>query len=167
MAIKSQVIDITEGFWAVLLIVFLLAGCGGWFEMSDVEHEQASRRLIQLVDEALEAGLQGKARPEPTGLGYHACTDDRLGPTGEANPTYDYRFQYDLLGDAGPEFADKAAEVWRNEGLEITAARNDTGLIERYAEGQGFNLSLTLNLEIGQVHIGGSGPCVDPPEGAL
>jgi hypothetical protein len=150
-----------------LVLVVLLTGCGGWFEMNNMDHEEASTRLVELVDEALEAALQGSARPEPTGLGYHPCTDDRLGSTGEANPTYDYRFQYELSQDAGPRFADRAAEVWQDEGLEITAARDEPGLIERYAEGEGFNLSLTVNREIGQVHIGGSGPCVDPPEGAL
>lgn len=151
-----------------IVLTFVLAGCSGCLGKGGMNHEQASTKLMMLVDSGLDAGLNGRDRPQPDPLGYDACTDDLLGPTGEARPAYSYLFQYSVLGDDGQAFADKVAGLWQNEGLRITATKNDPNLIERFAvSDDGFHLSLAVNREIDQVYIGGSGPCVDPPEGAL
>ncbi len=39
--------------------------------MGDISHEEASDRVIEGVNQALDAGLQGKPRPEATPLSYH------------------------------------------------------------------------------------------------
>jgi hypothetical protein len=159
-------VTLSKTFSAVLLLAFLVAGCGGWFEMGDISHEDASDRVIEGVNEALDAGLQGKSRPAPTPLSYHICTDD-LGLDNRAMPTFSYVFPLTLLGSEGSAFGERATAVWKSHGMKITESDN-AGVLNRFAvSDDGFRFSITVNQQANQVYIGGSGPCVDPPEGVL
>lgn len=153
-------------FRAILLMLPLLVGCEGWFETGDISHEEASDRVIEGVNQALDAGLQGKPRPEATPLSYRICTDD-LGLDDRATPTFSYVFPLTFLGSDGSAFGEKATAVWKSQGMKITEADNP-GILNRFAvSDDGFRFSITVNQEANQVYIGGSGPCVDPPEGVL
>ncbi len=129
-----------------------------------MEHKQASDRLVGLVNEALDAGLQGNPRPEPIPLGYDTCTDDILGPTSQARPTFEYVFALSELPGEASSFAEEATGVWESKGMEISREDNG-GILDGFAvSDDGFHLSLAVNTKENQVYIGGSGPCVDPPE---
>jgi hypothetical protein len=129
-----------------------------------MDHTQASDRLVELVNDALDAGLQGSPRPEPIPLGYDTCTDDILGPTSQARPTFEYVFALSELPREASSFAEKATDAWENKGMDISREDSE-GILSGFAvSDDGFHLSLTVNTKEDQVYIGGSGPCVDPPD---
>lgn len=129
-----------------------------------MDYQEASETVVRLTNEALDAGLQGKDRPDPLGFGQDNCTDDLTGPTGEVSPDIGYAFAYTALGIDSKGFAERATETWRAKGMKITT--QDRGrVIQRFAvSDEGFRFALTINEEIDQISIGGSGPCVEPPE---
>jgi hypothetical protein len=127
-------------------------------------YDEARRNMIETVNEALKAGLQGRDMPDPLKTGDDICTDNLLGQSGDVRPTISYRFPYSTLGDMGASFAEEVTSVWRNRGMEITNT-DGQGIFQRYAvSDDGFRYKMTANPEIDQVSIGGSGPCVNPPE---
>jgi hypothetical protein len=129
-----------------------------------MDYEEASDTVVRLVNEALDAGLDGRERPEPLGFGNYPCTDDLIGPTSEVSPGLSYSFPYTALGIDSETFAENATESWRAKGMRITT-QDGPHVYQRFAiSDDGFRFSLTINEEIDQISIGGSGPCVDPPE---
>lgn len=129
-----------------------------------MDYEEASDTVVRLVNEALDAGLDGRERPEPLGFGNDHCTDNLIGPTGEVRPDLGYSFPYAALGINSEAFAENATETWRARGMAITVL-DSPGLYERFAVSEdGYRFSLTINEESDHISIGGSGPCVDPPD---
>jgi hypothetical protein len=129
-----------------------------------MDYQEASETVVRHVNEALDAGLGGKIRPEPLGFGQDNCTDDLIGPTGKVQPNLSYSFPYSDLGIDAATFADKATATWREKGMTITEL-DRSRILRRFAVSEdGFRFSLTINQDIDQISIGGSGPCVDPPE---
>ncbi|HVL51586.1 MAG TPA: hypothetical protein VM754_08835 [Actinomycetota bacterium] len=129
-----------------------------------MDYQEASDTVVQLVNEALDAGLDGKERPEPFGVGPKPCTDNLIGPTGEVSPDFGYAFPYTALGIDSTTFAEQATATWRAKDMRITSL-DRPGIFRRFAVSEdGFRFSLTINEEIDQISIGGSGPCVDPPD---
>lgn len=126
-----------------------------------MSYQEASDRVIESVNEALDAGLQGRARPESTGPGSQLCTGDLVGPTDKVSPNYAFTFPLSHLGDAADSFADNVDTIWENRGMEIIRD-DDPPVVRRFASTEeGFRFSVTVNREAEQVHLGGSGPCVD------
>lgn len=128
-----------------------------------METEEANQRLIFLVDAALDAGLQGKPRPEPIPLDYHTCTDALLGPLGDVRPVFDYTFPLSVLGDDAGSFVERATDTLEAEGLRITSLDDERGYL-RFASNENFNLKISALRTTGEVIIGGSGPCVAKPD---
>lgn len=146
----------------ILLIALLLSNCG-WFGSDNMDRKEAGDELIRLVNTALDAGIQGKSRPEATPLSFQRCTDDLLGPTDEAMPVFDYEFPYSFLGDDANGFEDRVTSAWEDEGMKITRD-DDPEPLHRFAVSEGgFTLGLTVNSGSDQAYIGGSGPCVEAP----
>lgn len=104
-------------------------------------------------------------RPEATPLDHDTCDDDLLGPAmGEVSAAFDYLFSYKSLEGDGKGFAERATSVWKRKGMKLTAI-DSPGVFERYAvSDDGFQVSVIANEAIDQVSIGGSGPCVPPPD---
>lgn len=128
-----------------------------------MDFDEANKRLIELVDGALEAGLEREKKPDPIPLGQYPCTDEVLGPTSEMRAAFDYEFEYTLLED-GEGFVERATEFWEKQGLTIEN-RDDADVHQRFAvSDDGFSLTVQANQRLNQVSIGGSGPCVDPPD---
>jgi hypothetical protein len=129
-----------------------------------MDYEAASETVVRLVNEALDAGLDGRERPEPLGLGPDHCTDDLIGPTDKVRPNLNYTFHYAALGIDGASFAESATATWRANGMRVTD-QDRPRLFRRFAVSEdGFRIRLTINEDIDQISISGSGPCVDPPE---
>jgi hypothetical protein len=109
----------TRHVFIVLAIAATIPGCqtplGG-----DIDYEEASDTVVRLVNEALDAGLEGRERPEPLGFGNDPCTDDLIGPTSQVRPDLGYSFPYAALGIDSETFAEKATETWRAKGMAIT-----------------------------------------------
>jgi predicted small secreted protein len=146
-----------------LLAASALTGCQTVFG-GGMDYDEASDTVVRLVNEALDAGLAGKARPEPLGFGPHHCTDDLIGPTGEVRPNLHYTFHYTALGIDSAAFAESATESWLANGMRVTD-QDRPRLFRRFAVSEdGFRIRLTINEEIDQITISGSGPCVDPPD---
>ncbi len=146
----------------LLMLATTLTGCQPVFG-GGVDYEEARETVVRLVNEALDAGLDGRERPEPLGFGNDPCTDNLIGPTSEVRPDIGYSFPYAALGIDSETFAEKTTETWRARGMAITEL-DSPGLYERFAVSEdGYRFSLTINEEIDQISIGGSGPCVDPP----
>lgn len=148
---------------ALLIVALLLTACR--LNATDqLEFEEANTMLINFVDGALDSGLQGAERPDqPISRSPKPCTDDLIGPTSEVSPTYDYLFEYTLLDD-GEGFVERVTEFWEKEGFTINK-RDDAEAFRRFATSDdGFSVSVQANQALNQVSIGGSGPCVDPPE---
>jgi hypothetical protein len=147
----------------VLLAASTLTGCQASFGRG-MDYEEASDTMVRLLNEGLDAGLDGRERPESLGLGQHNCTDDLIGPTDEVGPTLRYTFHYTALGIDSATFAESVTETWRAKGMRI-ATQDRPRVYQRFAvSDDGFRFSLIINEEIDQISIGGSGPCVDPPE---
>jgi ADP-ribose pyrophosphatase YjhB (NUDIX family) len=147
----------------VLLAACTITGCQALFG-GGIDYDEASDTVVRLVNEALDAGLDGRERPEPLGFGNDPCTDDLIGPTSQVSPGLSYSFPYTALGIASETFAENATETWRAKGMEITVL-DSPRLFERFAVSEeGYRFSLTINEETDHISIGGSGPCVDPPE---
>jgi hypothetical protein len=147
----------------VLILATTLTGCQPVFG-GGVDYEEASDTVVRLVNDALDAGLDGRERPDPLGFGNDPCSDRLIGPTSEVRPDIGYSFPYSALGIDSGTFAENATETWRSKGMAITEL-DSPGLYERFAVSEdGYRFSLTINEEIDQISIGGSGPCVDPPE---
>ena len=146
-----------------LKLVGLLILCApliGSCDSPGMDREEASKRLVQLVDDALTAGFKGQAVPDPDPVDFDPCTG-RLGPTSQSRPTYKYVFPLTELGENSADFADDATAVWERHGMEVTVQDDET-LLERFAlSDDGFRFSLAVNRQANQVYIGGSGPCVD------
>lgn len=129
-----------------------------------MDYDEASETVVRLVNEALDAGLDGKKRPDPLGFGQDNCTDDLTGPTGKVRPNLSYSFPYTELGIDTERFAENGTATWREEGMEITE-QDRPSFFRRFAVSEdGYRFSLTINEEIDQISIGGSGPCVEPPD---
>lgn len=119
---------------------------------------------MRLVNEALDAGLDGRERPEPLGLGPDNCTDSLIGPTNEVRPNFSYTFNYTDLGVDSGTFVENVIATWQAKGMRVTD-HDRPRIFRRFAVSEdGYELSLTINEEIDQISIGGSGPCVDPPD---
>jgi len=129
-----------------------------------MDYQEASDTMVRLVNEALDAGLDGRERPEPLGPGQKPCTDDLIGPTGEVRPNLSYLFPYTAVGIDSRTFAEQVTATWRAKGMRI-AEQDRPRVFQRFAVSEdGFRFSLVINEETDQISIGGSGPCVDPPE---
>jgi hypothetical protein len=129
-----------------------------------VDYEEASDRMVRLLYEALDAGLDGRERPEPLTLAQHHCTDDLIGPTGQVQPTLRYTFHYTALEIDSATFAESATATWQANGMRVSD-QDRPRLFRRFAvSDDGFRFNLTINEEIDQISIRGSGPCVDPPD---
>lgn len=129
-----------------------------------MDYREASETVVRLTNEALDAGLEGKQRPEPLGFGQDHCSDGLIGPTGEVRPDIGYSFPFTDLGINSSTFAEKATASWRARGMAITT-QDRPRVFQRFAvSDDGFRFSLTINEETDQISIGGSGPCVDPPD---
>lgn len=129
-----------------------------------MDYEEASDTVVRLVNEALDAGLDGRERPEPLGFGNDHCTDSLIGPTSEISPGLSYSFPYTALGIDSATFAERASATWRANGMTVTD-QDRPRLFRRFAVSEdGFRFNLTINEETDQISIVGSGPCVDPPD---
>lgn len=129
-----------------------------------MDYDEASDMVVRLVNEALDAGLDGKERPEPLGLGSDHCTDGLLGPTDQVRPNFSYTFPYMAMGIDTATFAESVTANWRANGMRVRD-QDRPRIFRRFAVSEdGYRLSLTINEEIDQISIGGSGPCVDPPD---
>jgi hypothetical protein len=129
-----------------------------------MDYEEASDTVVRLVNEALDAGLDGRERPEPLGFGNDPCTDSLLGPTSEISPGLSYSFPYTALGIDSAKFAESASATWRANGMRVTD-QDRPRLFRRFAVSEdGYRFSLTINEETDHISIGGTGPCVDPPD---
>lgn len=147
----------------MLLVASALTGCQAFFGVR-IDYGEASDTVVRLVNEALDAGLDGRQRPEQLGFGDDPCTDDLIGPTSQVSPGLSYSFPYTALGIDGRTFADSVTETWRAKGMTIID-QDRPGHFRRFAVSEdGYRFSVTINEEIDQISIGGSGPCVDPPE---
>lgn len=122
----------------------------------------AEKQLVLLVNEALEAGLQGKPRPSPFPVGKQVCTDQELSPTGEISSLFTYTFPFRERGIEGDRFANLVTATWRRNGMEIVT-NDQPGSYHRFASSEeGFELSVSVLEDVDQITIGGSGPCLDP-----
>jgi hypothetical protein len=128
-----------------------------------MEREAANERLVFLVNAALDAGLQGRPKPEAIPLDYDVCTDDLLGPIGEVRPVFDYSFPLSVLGDDVAEFVEMATDVWETEGLQIINRDDEDGFL-RFASDENFHLKVSALRTTGEVIVSGSGPCVKDPD---
>lgn len=147
---------------AIVVLLTPLIACGT-FGTKQMDFDEAKTRLIELVDGALDAGLEREKKPDPTPLGQYPCTDELIGPTSEVRAAFDYEFEYTLL-DNSEGFVERATEFWEKEGLKINN-RDDSEAYRRFAvSDDGFSLTVQANRSLNQVSIGGSGPCVDPPD---
>lgn len=127
-----------------------------------LDHAEAEERLVLLVNESLDAGLDGRARPSPIPPDDQICTDKELSPTGKVSSRFSYTFPYAELQIDGATFAEKSTDALRRQGMKIVV--NDSpGTYQRFASSdEGFDLLITVLEAVDQIHVGGSGPCVDP-----
>lgn len=144
-------------------VCLLLVGCldlGG----PSIDHDEAQDRLVSLVNESLDAGLQDRERPSPMPPSDLICTDKELAATGKVYSDFSYTFPYSALQIDGASFAEKSTDFLRKQGMEIVI--NDApGRYQRFAESDdGFHVLISVLEDVDQIHVGGSGPCVEPPE---
>lgn len=143
-----------------LLAALLLTGCG----MFRPSFEEANEKLVGLVEPAIEAGLRGVAEiPEP-GNEPRSCSDPFYGPLDGVQPSIGYRFPIALIEGDGQTLISRVERVWQDLGLEVRES-NSPGVARRFSGTRGYSLSLTVNSHNEEVILGGTGPCVDKPEG--
>ena len=125
--------------------------------------DEASRELRKLVDPAAKAALNG-ADPVQESAGSDYCGDPFTGPKNGIQPTLVYRLPLSALGDEPELFVSRAEEVWRDNGLKIDKDESE-GVISRFATKPGYGLEVVVNYSNNEAIIGGTGPCVDDPDG--
>lgn len=71
-----------------------------------------------------------------------------------------------LIGPGGSAFGERATAVCESRGMKVTESDNP-GILNRFAvSDDGFRFSVR-NEPANQVYIGGSGPCIESPDGVL
>ncbi|MEX2551950.1 MAG: hypothetical protein WD627_02980 [Actinomycetota bacterium] len=127
-------------------------------------YSEARSRLVELVDEAVKAGL--KARPLPVGefeRDQRCMNDDGSPSPNRFHSIYGHYLSLELLSEDPDRLVDAAEKVWLEEGLEIVEDNKTPGVVSSFATGDGFYLEVFVNHNTDKAHIGGSGPCATPP----
>lgn len=147
-------------YLASALFILLLA-CNPKIETT---YDEAAKELVDLVDNGLAAGLKGIPLPPKEELISDLCIDDELTPTGKVQPSYEYKFPVDMLGNNvdSEEFVTNVGDIWRKNGIDV--ARSDTrGVVHAFGSGRGFTLEVFVNRNTNMALVAGNGPCVPKP----
>jgi hypothetical protein len=149
----------------VLLSLGLLAGCslpgsGGTTTTKEapVPAEDAKRRVIALVQDAMSAARPGTPAGAGTLQQRSSCKDALGAPTDEVQFEYVYRLP--VQAQEVQAIPDRVEQAWRAKGYQATRERDRLGNLLIYSGVDGYNLRLLLNADAKRLVLGGSSPCV-------
>lgn len=151
----------------LLTIVTLVAVAGCSLvtgKESDLSYAEASQRLDESTQAVLRLAIgETDSLPEPSER--QGTCDSPLGGLSEyQQPVLRYELPIESLEVDAEDFLVKVTEFWEGDGASVSR-RNDSLTSSVLADwDDGFNLRAMVNPNTGLVHIGGSGPCVTPPE---
>lgn len=148
-----------------MLVIFVAVGCGRLDgKESDLSYAEASARIVEVAEPSLQIGLGNDLDVAEMKTRQGLC-DDAFGALSDyVYPVVDYRFPIELLGDEPDSFVYEVEELWLAEGLETIPSNSPTATKRFGVTSDGFNFEVYVNPESGLASVGGSGPCVDPPE---
>lgn len=155
--------------WLVLAIfliaLFIQPGCDYLSgKESDLSYEDASARIDDLSENSLRLGL-GDSFDQASRFSREGfCANAFNAPSDFVHPAISYRFPLELLTIDPETFVVRVDDYWSRNKLE-TSSDDSGGVLTRFGvSDDGFNYQLSVNRESGTVYLGGSGPCVTPPE---
>jgi hypothetical protein len=126
-------------------------------------YAEAQAELEALIRPALEAVREAVSAEPERQESNAACNEPVLGPTNGLRP----ELQYSLadVGDlTSEEFLDQVESAWTEMGLEVERSENERSRI-LFSGKDGYSVRALFQLANQAVEIGGSGPCVDDPNG--
>ncbi|MBW3591708.1 MAG: hypothetical protein KY393_07670 [Actinobacteria bacterium] len=151
--------------FATLAALSMLTACDRLAgKESDLSYEQASNRIVEVAESSLRIGLGDDLAAVEMNSRQGLC-DDAYGALSDyVYPIVDYEFPLKLLGDDPDAFVHEVEKLWRSNDLE-TSPSNSSRVTKRFGvSSDGFNFEVFVNRESGIASVGGSGPCVDPPD---
>jgi hypothetical protein len=145
--------------------ILLLSSCTSPnSKVKAISYSEARSRLVELVDEAVKAGLN--ARPFPAGefeRDQRCMNDDGSPSPNRFQSIYGYHLPFELFKEDPDGLVDAAEKVWQRAGLEIVEDNKTPGVVGSFASGNGFHLSAFVNHNNDAAYVEGSGPCAVPP----
>lgn len=152
-------------FVGILAFLVMLSGCGRLSgKESDISYKAASDRIAALAERTLQIGLGDEWRLAEQNARQGLC-DDAFGALSDhVRPVLRYQFPLNRLDDDPARFVAKVEELWLANELETSSSVSSRVTRRFGVSSDGFNYQVTVNRESEIVYVGGSGPCVDPPD---
>jgi hypothetical protein len=146
-----------------LLALALVAGCTVKAKEPTVTFEDAQGRVVALVDETLAAALPGRQLGQPDPVERQPCNDALGAPSQDVSLHFEREFPID--GPQADQLVADTERTWRERGYAVQRDDSDQHVPIRYVTVDGYSMSLVVNRNTKQAHLGVSSPCVRPPSG--
>lgn len=150
---------------SVVLCALLFTACAGLSgKESDLSYAVAEERIIRLTDPVLRMGLGTELDAAESYSRQGLCDDAHGALSDYVRPVVHYRFPVELLEGGPDDFVDEVEDLWRSEGIETTSDSSPAISIAVGVSSDGSSFRVYVDSGTASVFVGGSGPCVEPPE---
>lgn len=159
---RARLVSSVLGSLITLVMLSACAGLSG--KESNLSYAEASEKIVELAEPSLRIGLGTDLHPAEKRSRQSPCDDAFGAPSEYVRPVVQYRFPLELIEGDPDRFVEEVEELWRSRDLE-TSPHNSASVTRSFGTTpDGFNFRVFVNRESGIAFVGGSGPCVDPPE---